>query len=44
MLLRYKILSGVSIIIGLLVVWGYGCLGINLLETMAIEFILGVGR
>ena len=44
MLLRYRILSGVLIVVGLLLVWGFVCLGIKLLETMAIDYILGIGR
>lgn len=40
MLLRYKILSGVLIIAGLLLVWGFVCLGIDLLETMAVDYVL----
>jgi len=44
MLLRYKVLSGVLIVGGLLLVWGFVCIGINLLENMAIDYILGIGR
>ena len=43
MLLRYKILSGVMIAIGLLLVWGFACLIVNLVEKMAIEFIIEQG-
>jgi hypothetical protein len=42
MKLRHKILSGLLIIIGLLIVYGIVWITIDFVETMAIEYILGI--